>query len=338
MHLPDTSWSDRFFLFLGVGTALFALWMHYGIYETRVSRAEWAKPSQHIRQHFKKGDVVALLPHWALMGAEKLNGLPVLYAEKLEKEDLSRHKRLWVLMAPRLGKWWFRKAFRPIINELNKRYWLRESKQFGALELYLFQLPPSQPMLYDFLARKTLKQAEVSLETPATARPARGCPSLKISKVQWIRRWRDKPGWFVGSRNYRFGRIIQEIGDTPRDCLWAQPKRCKVLRVRYRNVPMQGMLRLQHGFTTATPSRGVTPTVKPSGVPVEIEVWAENRFLKKYVVSQKQQWRTHFLNLSGRSFPFKKGSVEFRIKVPGMRTGRTGYCFKAVLRDVSSKK
>lgn len=341
MQLPDTRWSDRLFLVLAVGAALFALFMHYGIAKTSVSRAEWAKPAKHIQKHFRKGDAVAILPHWALMGAEKLNGLPVLYAEHLANEDLSRYRRLWVLVAPRLGKWWFRHAFKGTLSQMDARYWqkYKDVKSFGKLELYLYKLP-YRPALFDFLAKNNLRKAEVGLEKPVLSRRETTCKARTSSEITWMRRWNERRGRFMGKGRYFFGRIIQEIDNTPRDCLWAQPKRCQVLRVRYKNVPLTGRLKIGHGFTTPTPGRGLTPSIRIKGAGVELALYVEEQFVAKWETSMGKRWRDHWIDLSKWKFAYKKGTVEFRIQTPMLSHSRTGYCFQASLRknDASQPK
>ncbi len=329
MQLPNTRWSDGLFFYLAILATLFALFMHFGIASTNISRREWAIPARFVRSHLKKGDAIGLMPSWALKAAEQLRGTPLLLAEHLPSEDLNRYRRLWVLVAPRLGKWWFRKAFRKEIAQLKKLYWLKLKKKFGKIELYLFQLPPAQPLLFDFYAKKNLRLAEVSLETPPSKDPR--CHSGPMGSVEWLTSWREHPGWFMGRRGYFFGRLIQEIDNTPRDCLWAYPLRCKILRVRYRNVPLRGELLLEHGFTTPAP-RGITPTIPPSGPDVLISLWIENRFIKKFRIATKEIWKKHLIKLDPFHFQHLRGSVEFRIQVPGRRSRHPGYCFRAEIR------
>jgi hypothetical protein len=313
----------------------FALFMHIGIYFTQVSREAWQPPTSYIRQHYKQGDAIGLMPHWALMGAEPLRGLPVLFAEKLHEEDLSRYQRLWVMRAPHLGRWWFQSSFRAPLETLRKRYWLRETKRFGKVIVYLFQLPPPLPLLYDFSQKPVLRSAEVGLETPPDDQRLEGCPPRSVvGQVKWLRRWQERPGWFLDERHYFFGRILQEIEDTPRDCLWAMPKRCEILRVRYRNVPLRGALLVEHGIGTATPSN-LAPEIKASGPDVMITILAEGRQIGQMRVSQKQGWRRRSFEISGISSTQSRGSVEFLIQSLGLQhTDRPGYCFRATLRDL----
>ncbi|MCB9643601.1 MAG: hypothetical protein H6728_11065 [Myxococcales bacterium] len=338
MHLPATRWSERLFLWLAIAASAFALFMHAGIYSSRLSRKDWATPTSYIRANYQPGDAVALLPHWALMGAEPLRGIPVLYAEHIAREDLNRYKRLWVLRAPRLGKWWFQKSFERDLQALQRRYWKRSYKRFGPIDVSLFQLPPAPKMLYDFLSLKHLRRAEVGLETPPhDQRPPRCASKSPEGDVQWFRNWRARPGWHLGPRNYFFGRILQEIQDTPRDCLWAMPKRCQILRVRYRDVPLQGTLTIEHGIGTAAPGN-VAPGIKPSGADVELTVYVEQREVRRFVVSQKQGWRKHHLDLDAYKWRYPRGSVEIAVRPVGPRAGdRPGYCFRAQLREIPEK-
>ena len=333
LHLPSTRWSERLFLWLALGASVFALFMHVGIYATRLDRNDWAAPTSYIRTQYQPGDAVALIPRWALMGAEPLRGLPVLYAEQIAQEDLSRYKRLWVLRAPSLGKWWFQRSFQHDLDALQRLYWRRTHKRFGPIDVSLFQLPASPRLLYDFLSLDKLRRAEVGLETPPDAQRAQGCPaSSPVGQVDWFHRWRERPGWHHGPQHYFFGRLLQEIQDTPRDCLWAMPKRCQILHVHYRDVPLEGALVVEHGIGTPTPSN-LTPTIEPSGTDVEIAVYAEHRLLRRFVVSQKQGWRRHHLDLSAHRWKQKRGSLAFAIR-PITPSNRPGYCFRAALREI----
>jgi len=350
MQLPNTGISERVLVVVAMCGALFALFMHFGVAKTNLSRSAWKVAADHIRQHYKPGDAIGLLPHWALKGAEPLGGLPVLYAPRLHAEDLSRYRRLWVLQAPRLGRWWFRRAHKPVLQGLTRRYWRQGTWHFGwhrakgqprrfglqpepkglqQLSVCLVRLPPAPALLYDFQARRRLRKAEVHLELPASPRRVGRCRASRFGELTPIARWQEQPGWFRGRGDYFFGRIIQEIGDTPRDCLYAQPQACQVLRVRFRNVPLRGELRIDHGFTTPAPAK-VAATVPPAGPDILLSIWAENRMLKRLRISQRQRWRTQWIQL--KSFPRARGSVEFHVQTPG-RKRRVGYCFRATLRD-----
>lgn len=340
MQLPNTQFSERLFLWLAVAAAIFAIFMHIGIVKTNISREEWAKSADYIRKHFQKGDVISLLPTWALKGAEPLRDLPIMYSEQIASEDLRRYRRLWVMVAPRLGRWWFKRTFQDQISALGTLYWQREAHNFAKIEVYLFQLPPPIPLVYDFSDSANLSKAEVWLDAPPRIA---GCPTNALGAVQKLQRWLPHPGWWQGEKNYFFGRVIQEVGDSPRDCLWAQTLRCRVLHVRYRNVPWRGVLHIAHGFGTATPSK-ISPSIPPSGPNVKLEIWAENQFAGNFLLSQNQRWQKHEIQLNDLPLELPKAlspatntthttSVEFRISVPHLQGERPGYCFHAELRD-----
>lgn len=337
MHIPNTHISDRLFLWLGVLAALFALFMHFGIATTNVSRKEWSAPANYVLKNFQKGDVIGVLPQWALQGAEPFRKHPILYREDFSKTDLTRYKRLWLVVAPRLGKWWFRKAFRPQVRNLRKLYWHKQVKKFGPLELHLFQLPAPTPRLYDFSSRKNLKRAEVWYSPPEGDMP--GCSTR--GSVHYLRRWQHHPGWWRGHGGDFFGRLRQEIGDSPKECLWAVSQTCRVLHVRYRLVPLHGTLTFGHGFGTAAPGK-ITGTLPPSGPDVKLSLWIENQKVRDFVVSQKHVWRGYKLDLNRLKLTFpplppgvsakqRTGSVEFRISTLRREKPRLGYCFQAEL-------
>ena len=340
MQLP-TQLSDKIFLWLAVAATLFALFMHVGIARTNISRQEWAIPAKFIQKHHQKGDLIGLLPPWALKAVEPLRKYPIIYSENIRKEDLQRYKRLWLIVAPNLGKWWFRKNFDAKVKALKRLYWLRQKQVFDKVELYLFQLPPPTPVLYSFSALKNLRNAEVGLETPPNSKRIGRCPSSSLGQIDWLKRWLPHPGWWQGYGNYFFGRIIQEIGDTPRRCLWVEPKRCRIVRIRYRNVPLKGVLCLAQGFATAAPAK-VTSTLRVEGPDVELSLWIENQLIKRFRVSPKEIWQKHQIPFSTLSLKLpptlspsatKMVSVEFQIQVPKRAKGRTGYCFQAELRS-----
>ncbi len=338
MHIPNTYISDRLFLWLGVLAALFAIFMHIGIATTDVTRKEWAAPASYVKKHFQPGDVIGVLPQWALQGAEPFRKHPILYREDFSTTDLTRYKRLWLVTAPRLGKWWFRKAFQTQLHTLRKLYWHKEVRHFGPLELHLFQLPAPIPRLYNFGTRKRLRQAEVWYAPPE--KPIPGCSTH--GNIQWMKRWQPKPGWWHGVGGDFFGRLRQEIGDSPKECLWAVSRTCQVLHVRYRLVPLEGTLSLGHGFGTAAPGK-ITGTLPPSGPDVKLSLWIENQKVRDFVVSQKHVWRQYSLDFKrlklslpplppGLSAKQRTGSVEFRISTLRRTKPRLGYCFQAELK------
>ncbi len=347
MVLPNTKIADRFFFWLTILGTAFALFMHYGIHKTNVEERDWREAAEYVNLHFKRGDAVAVWPTWALRGAQFIQRETILYSYDLTPERLRKFRRLWLVVAPHLGKWWFKRAFSKELAELKKLYWLKEKKSVGQLEVYLFKLPPSPPILYQFADKGALRRAEVGLEAVSSA----GCPKFYPGYRFWLSKWIDRPGWWTSPfdrfywRNppprelrpklHRFfvGRILLEVGDEPHLCIWAPTHRCYRTVIRFRNVPLRGRLFLNYGIGTPAPSK-VLPTIPPSAPPVRISLYSENRFLNSWTAVQ-DRWLRSELNLSSQnsySKSVRKGSLLFKIEsIPPTRPN-VGFCFAGYIR------
>ena len=209
MATRGTRRSDLALLATAVGVAVFALVMHLGIRATNISPAQWARPAKKIRSVHKRGDIIALVPHWALRGAEAMRGLPVLYAENPHTEDLSRYRRLWVVLAPRLGKWWFLRSFGHITDRLTRKYGKPvERLSFGPVKVLRYKLPvPRHVMLFDFASKESVRNASVWHETPRFHGRAKRRSTTSVRK-DYVSRWEEQPGRFYGHGGYYFGRTI----------------------------------------------------------------------------------------------------------------------------------
>ncbi|MEM1007791.1 MAG: hypothetical protein AAGJ35_02190 [Myxococcota bacterium] len=336
MYLPATRWAERFFFWLAIFAACFALFMHWGIHQTRIPRQTWSKAAHYIQQHQQPGDVVALLPVWALMGTERIR-LPILHAEFPGREDLSRYRRLWVLHAPHLGKWWFQRSFSRELQDIANKYWRKQIKSFGHVELSLFVLPPAPKTLYRLDQPQFLQQAEVGYETPSKHMPIRGCRATSSTgSIDWLPKhaWRSKTLRHRGPRGLFFGPILQEINNTPRRCLWAVPRACRRLHILYKHVPLRGQLHFAHGFGTATPRSALAPTLPPSGPDVEASIFVENQWLTTLRAKHTFQWQKHTVPLHPKHWKRKTGSLHIILQIAGKpQVDRPGYCFQASVRE-----
>lgn len=251
-----------------------------------------------IRRDIRTGDTLAVLPWWAARVREHLGELPWVQVRDLAAEDLSRFARLWLLRLP--GH--FGDLGGPFQDG---RYRQVESRKLGGLRLELWDLPEPARVGYDF--RAELRQAQVTV----AARPSpRHCAS-------WI-----EDRWVCSPRDWNYvGRMIVELGDDPREVIWAHPSDEGPIEIRYSQVP-GGQNLLVH--TGLTPPAARTP----DGAPVTLAVEVAGRPLARLVQPNQTGRLAHSLPIS--DLGPGPHPVVFRISSP--HAGMRHFCFSAEVR------
>jgi hypothetical protein len=253
---------------------------------------------EHIRAHFAPGDAVATLPWWAARLRETVGDLPWVQARDLAGEDLSRHARLWVWVHPGHED----ELFGPFASGT---YTIEERREFGRGTLLRYRLPEPARVLYDF--RERLFEARVRMIANGTPLPCS--------------RW-DQDRWICTPRDWNYvGRMIVELGDDPREIIWAHPSDEGPIEVAYGNVPHGTTLRVHTGFTP--------PAARAKdGAPVTLEVEVDGRPAARIV----QENRTGFFGSDVDLAPFGEGPHAVVFRVSTARAGMRHFCFTAEVR------
>lgn len=254
---------------------------------------------EHIRANFAAGDAIAVRPWWAARLRETVGDLPWIQVRDLAAEDLSRYARLWV---------WVHDGYESELGGpfASGTYRLEERRDFGNGALLRYALPRPARVLYDF--RERLQDARVRMFNGQTAMP---CP-----------RW-EQDRFVCTNRDWNYiGRMIVELGDDPREIIWAHPSDGGPMEVEYTDVPHGATLLVHTGFTP--------PAARAKeGAPVTLEVEVDGRVAERIV----QENRTGFFPALVDLSPFGAGPhrVVFRVSTP--HAGMRHFCFTAEVRE-----
>ncbi|WP_224244372.1 hypothetical protein [Hyalangium gracile] len=195
------------------------------------SEADYRAVAERLQAELKPGDAVLLFPWWTERARLYLPPeVPVYGYLGSDRDELTRHPRIWVLGEPRLpnaDEDDFLKAFRPYRTPVGQPF------QAGNLTLTLYTNGRYRP--HRFVASEAYASARVYLESPdGTRRPcpfdgrAHRCPGPPHLYVA--------PEW-------------HEIHYEPRHCLWMHPPGGKDrLVAEFDNVPGGTGLRLEGGL------------------------------------------------------------------------------------------
>jgi hypothetical protein len=182
---------------------------------TRPSIGDYSAAAAFVRERFRDGDLVDVHPFYLARPREMLGDLPIAGFRHVEREDLSRYRRLWLLSA-------FGAEKRDAVERgLGQRYALAEQRRFGRLDVRLYELPEPARVLFDF--REHLDHALVWID--------RGTNRIPCG-VWETNRWRcDRSDW-----NY-VGREIFEMQGQPREVVFAHPVGWGVKTIEFLHVP-----------------------------------------------------------------------------------------------------
>ncbi len=254
---------------------------------------------EYIRANFAAGDAIAVRPWWAARLRETVGDLPWIQVRDLAAEDLSRYARLWV---------WVHDGYEGELSGpfASGTHVLEERREFGRGTLLRYRLPPPARILYDFRAR--LQEARVRMFSGGA--PV-ACP-----------RW-EQDRFICTNRDWNYvGRMIVELGDDPREIVWAHPSDSGPIEIEYADVPHGSVLRVHTGFTP--------PAARAKdGAPVTLEVEIDGRSAARIV----QENRTGFFPADVELAPFGSGPhrVVFRVSTP--HAGMRHFCFTAEVRQ-----
>jgi hypothetical protein len=283
-----------------VGGALaFSYWTYARLAPTRPSGSDYARAAAHVRGRFEPGDLVDLNPFWARRAQELLGDLPLAAFRRLDEEDLSRYRRVWLISL-------FGAERRPEVRRgLDARSSLLEERRFGGLDLRLYRLPEPARVLFDF--REQLAQARVFVED-------RG---RRLSCDRWAR-----GHWLCGVARWNtVGREIVSIGDEPRAVIWAHPVEWGVKTIEFEDVPLGRLLRLRAGFRDEA--------VRHGGAPATLAVEIDGREVARWLREGRPGWAA--LDVDTSAFGGGRRRVAFRVTTPA--DARRHFCFAAETRE-----
>jgi len=250
-----------------------------------------------IRAEFKDGDAIAVRPWWAARAREYVGDLPFIQVRDLAAEDLSLYSRLWVISLPGHH------------NDLagpfrDETYRLEKEQEHGSLVLKGYRLPQRAEVLYDF--RKELQSAQVVIR-------AKNAPKQ-------CARWIDDR-WVCSRHDWNFvGRLIVELGDDPREVIWAHPADDPI-EIKYTQVPGGKTLLVHTGFTP--------PAARTAeGADVTLLVLLNGREIGKIVQGNKSGYFERQIDFD----PYGPGPHDITFVVKAPNGGMRHFCFDGQVR------
>jgi len=240
---------------------------------------------------------LAVRPWWAARIREYLGDKEFLQVRNLAGEDLSKYSRLWVVsLSGHEGK--LRGPFS------DGSYPRTRKENHGALSVELYDLPKPVEVLFDF--RRELDKATVTMRTP-------GGP-------KHCSRWVENR-WVCSRRDWNYvGRMIVELGEDPREIIWAHPAEYPI-EIIFPAVPGGKNMLVHTGFT---PPAARTP----GGAAVTLTVMIDGKELGKVVQENKSGYFPTLWDMS----PLGPGphQVTFIVKAP--HGGMRHFCFNGQVR------
>jgi hypothetical protein len=259
---------------------------------------DYQQAAKIVRGQWAQGDVVAVQPWWAARAREVLGDLPFLQVRDLSLEDLSRHRRIWVLTLTG-----HRQLGGPFADGT---YQQELEEEIGGLVLWRYRLPGPAQVLYDF--REQLHTALVRLYAGGTPKPC----------TTWIQ---DR--WHCSPRDWEYvGRVIVDLGPDPREVIWAHPLITGPLEIGFNGVPGGKTLRVHTGLTPDAARA-------PEDTPVTLTVFVDGRELGRVAQGDETGYFLHEWDIS--RLGAGPHSVTFRVTCP--RPHLRIFCFDGEIRQ-----
>lgn len=251
-----------------------------------------------VRKQWAPGDVLVMKPWWAARIREYLGDLPFLQVDRIESEDLSRYRRVWVVTLS---------GHRDLGGPFSDGTYVAELEQsIGGLELWRFKLPAPAPVLYDF--REQLHTALVRLYVGGGPKPC----------TKW-----NQDRWHCSPRDWEYvGRVVVDLGRDPREVIWAHPLITGPLEIGFNGVPGGRTLRVHTGLTPDAARA-------PEDSPVTLTVFVGGRELGRVVQPDQTGYFLHEWDIS--HLGAGPHSVTFRVTCP--RPHLRIFCFNGEVRQ-----
>jgi hypothetical protein len=298
MKLPNQQALRLFPLALVLGVSLLGtgFWLFHPAGNPEDS--DYRQVNGWIRQHWAEGDALAVRPWWADRLREVLGDLPFLQVRNLEAEDLSKHRRLWVVFLPGREE----SLQGPFADD---RYPVEFTADTGRLLVRRYRLPDPATVLFDF--RKKLSEAKVRMLSGGTWK---NCSNWILNR------------WMCSNRDWNYvGNAIIELGEDPREVIWAHASETGPIEITFQEVP---------GGKTLLIHTGLTPAAARAtyGTPVTFRVSVDGQ----EVLKQIQGNITGYFPVSVDFSRFQEGphTVTFEVKSPNYDMRQ--FCFDAEVR------
>ncbi len=274
-----------------LGCSLYAL--GFWLFGT-MGKLPWDEASSIVRQGYKPHDAITTRPWWAAKARQWLGDLSFLQVRDLEHEDLSHFTRLWVISLP--GHYHLGGPF------IDGTYTMVNQVDLDGLLVELWKLPEPVEVLYDF--RENLNQARVFVAARTGDKPC----------SRWVR---DR--WICTGRDWNYvGRVIVEMGDDPREVIWAHPSDLGTLVISYAQVPTGKTLLVHTGLT---PPGARTP----NGSPVHLDLELDGKLLGTIMQPNQTGYFPHSFDISNAG----PGQHRVVFKVHADNIGMRHFCFQA---------
>lgn len=276
--------------------------LFYGKLEDQVPTLDdWANAASIIKQDYKQGDKVAIVPFWASMGEKYFAkaDFDYIYLRYVNQEDFTGYKRLWVVSG--YDRFVDRDAFAANGNQSEF------TSKSGPLNIERFSLKDADTKIFRFY--DNLPEAEVFYFSNNKKSPCVGWIKkesiFKCSRAEW-----QRVGW-----------ITQEIGDAVRNTIWSHPVNNTEIHVKFRNVKASQKVVLFSGLTLYS-------VADKTGQPVFIDVYVDGNKIGRATQPNQKGWHRHELSLENIT-----GNLhDIELVITTERDGRRHFSFNGYVK------
>ncbi len=268
-----------------VAAGLTSLGLYRWVFVDPTDEADWAAAADWVKTRIEPDDVFRVHPHWYDAAYTHLTevGDQTQRIRRPILEDLYDHRAVFIIsQADRTDE---ALALMPFDAEPSDR------ASFGTVEAIRVPIP-RETFHWELL--KKLDEAKVSR--------IRGGKTLQVCDDWDAREWR----WDCKPRNrwLYVGRALREVGDDPRECVWAHPlDKGRTLRIET-TVPPAETIRVRDSFDL----RGAR---YPRTASVLLQVYLNNELVVEDHVGPKDyDWEAHDIDVSDHD-----GPVDLRLEI-----------------------
>ncbi len=260
--------------------------------------SDWKAAGQYIKSKWEKGDFVAITPYWALQGEAALRGKRKMLIQHPEKEVFPDTKRLWVVSA--FGR--FEDGGK---QTMLKRDGVKliDEKRFGKLNVYLFSVPDTLRIKYDFTDH--IDAAEVFMLKQKVHKTS--CGAMIHGKfICTANDW----NWVGATHKF--------IGMAKRKVIWAHPVNDASLNIQYYDIPLGNKLIINTALT-------LFAATLPDGADVFVDIYVNGKLIG--TAKQPNSAKMHHFEFDLQDAANHLGDVRFAIHSPNV--GRRHFVFQA---------